>query len=163
MEYIIDRVMCYWPGTYYATQDVYRAAAYLVYVWVWHLWAILAGILATIIAIVVGKCTKEWRYAIVLGVCGWMPTLLLGTILFRALITMAQGYHEASRLLRAERERRHARRRQERRREEELMIAFNASISTLGEPSWSRNVPLVYSESEYVRGLELAGTNGVSI
>jgi len=77
------------------------------------------------------KCTKEWRYAVVLGVCGWLPCLLLGIILCWALTKMIQEFQAAVVLQRRQREQRRLRRLRELLRQRIQMIVFNATLRAL--------------------------------
>jgi hypothetical protein len=126
--------MWHWPGPYHPTREVYSAIGCIVFVLIWLSWAILTGILVTIAATVIYKCTREWWYAVVLGVCGWLPCLLLGTILFWAFIKMAQGFQAAVVLDRRQREQRWLRRRRERQREQIQVREFNATMRALAVP-----------------------------
>lgn len=134
MQRILDYIMWYWPGPYYPTREVYSAIGCIVFVLIWQSWAILAGIFSTVVATVIYKCTQEWRYAVVLGVCGWLPCLLLGIILFWALGKMVQRYQAAVVLHRMQREERWLHRRQDRRRERAQMREFNAALIALAVP-----------------------------
>jgi hypothetical protein len=146
MQRILDYIMWYWPGEYYPTREVYSAVGCIVFVLTWQSWAILAGILLTVVAAVIYKYTKERRYAVVLGICGWLPSLLLGIFLFWALVKMVHGFHAAVLLHRSQRDARRLHRRQERRREQARMREFNAALIALGVP----DVEPVIEDSSWV-------------
>lgn len=92
MQRLLDDITWYWPDDYYPTREDHSPVASMLFVLIRQSWAILAGVLLTIVATVIYKRTKEWRYALVLGVCGWLPCLLLGLVLFWVLLTLLLSY-----------------------------------------------------------------------
>lgn len=165
MQRILDYIMWYWPGPYYPTREVYSAVGCIVFVLTWQSWAILAGIFLTIVATVIYKCTRECRYAVVLGVCGWLPCLLLGVVLFWALIKMVHGFQAAVRLHRTEMETRRLNRRQERRRERAQVREFNAALVALAVPDvepFVEDFSWVDLEGGQASMVETAGTSSFS-
>ena len=139
MQRILNDVQWYWPGDYYPTREDHRAVSCVLFVLIWQSWAILAATLLSIIAAVIYRLTKEWRYALVLGVCGWLPCLSLGTVLFWAMVRLGLSFWAEVRLHRGQREMRRLYRRQERLRERRTqrmqMREFNAALVALALPA----------------------------
>ncbi len=169
MQKLLDSITFSWPDDYYPAREDYSAVGRVLFVLIWQSWAVLAGILITIIATIIHERTKEWQYPMALGVFGWLPCCLLGIVLFWALVRLALSFWAELLSHGAQRETRRLYRRQERRRERRThrmqLREFNAALFALvvlGADGFTEHFALVDLEVDQGSRPVSAGTSSSS-
>jgi hypothetical protein len=85
-----------WPPRYNPELlAIHRITSVLVFCSIWQVPAALAATFLSIVAIAIGQRTLQWRFALVLGCCAWLPCLLIWGIAIEMVRVLARELRSA--------------------------------------------------------------------